>query len=167
VAAEKKWLVFYTASRQERKSADILIAGGYEVFLPTQIQVRQWSDRKKKVEVPLFNGYIFVKETEKRITNILQTPGIVRNIRHNSKPAVLHEDEYQIILRFLKSGYFVEADQQQEFEKGEKVIIAEGQLKGLEGIITGTGAKKKFRVLIHTLGVNLTVTIDSLALSKH
>ncbi|MCZ8022767.1 MAG: UpxY family transcription antiterminator [Cyclobacteriaceae bacterium] len=167
MAAEKKWLVFYTASRQEKKSADILIADGYEVFLPTQIQVRQWSDRKKKVEVPLFNGYIFVKDIEKKIVEILQTPGIVRNIRHNNKPAVLHEEEYQTILRFLNSGYFVEADHQEIFDKGEKVKITEGQLKGLEGIITGTGSKKKFRVLIHALGVNLTVTIDSLALSKH
>ncbi|MFN5555529.1 MAG: UpxY family transcription antiterminator [Chryseotalea sp.] len=167
MAAEKKWLVFYTASRQEKKSADKLVADGYEVFLPTQVQVRQWSDRKKKVEVPLFNGYLFVRETEQKIDLILKTPGIVRNIRHNNKPAVLHEEEYQTILRFLNSGYFVEADKQENFEKGEKVIITEGQLKGLEGIITGTGSQKKFRVLINTLGVNLTVTINSLALSKH
>jgi transcription termination/antitermination protein NusG len=166
VAEEKKWLVFYTASRREKKTSALLLAAGFEVFLPTQIIVRQWSDRKRKIEVPLFNGYIFVCETEPKIAQIVQVPGIVRNIKYNNKPAVLHEQEYQVILRFLRSGYFVETDQQQEFESGEKVRITEGQLKGLEGIITGTGSKKRFRVLINSLGVNLTVTIDSLALLK-
>ena len=58
----KKWLVFYTKSRQEKKVRDILLRRGFEVFLPLQKVMRQWSDRKKKVEVPLFNAYIFVTE---------------------------------------------------------------------------------------------------------
>ncbi|MCZ8354345.1 MAG: UpxY family transcription antiterminator [Cyclobacteriaceae bacterium] len=164
---EKKWLVFYTASRQEKKTADYLEKNNYEVFLPMQSVVRLWSDRKKKVTVPLFSGYIFIKESEDQIHSLLKTPGIVRNIRHNNKPAVLREEEYNIIQRFLSSGYFIETDFEQHFENGEHIRIADGPFKNLEGTILSKGSESRFRVLIDSLGVNMTVTIDSAILIKH
>jgi transcriptional antiterminator RfaH len=57
---EKKWFVFYTKSRQEKKVNELLLKKKFEPFLPMQQVMRQWSDRKKKVTVPLFNSYIFV-----------------------------------------------------------------------------------------------------------
>lgn len=71
---KKQWFVFYTKSRQEKKVRDLLLKSGYEVFLPMHKVMRQWSDRKKKVEVPLFNSYIFVNDLEHNISNILKTP---------------------------------------------------------------------------------------------
>jgi len=55
---EKKWFVFYTKSRQEKKVNELLLKRGFEPFLPMQAIVRQWSDRKKKVVLPLFNAYM-------------------------------------------------------------------------------------------------------------
>jgi transcriptional antiterminator RfaH len=60
----KNWFVFYTKSRQEKKVNDLLLRHGFEPYLPLQKVLRQWSDRKKKVEVPLFNSYIFVRVEE-------------------------------------------------------------------------------------------------------
>ena len=96
---QKKWFVFYTKSRQEKKTRDLLIRNGFEVYLPLQKVMRQWSDRKKKVEAPLFNSYIFVLEVEYKISMILQTPGVAWNIRFNSKPAVLRTQELETIER--------------------------------------------------------------------
>jgi transcription antitermination factor NusG len=56
----KKWLVFYTKSRNEKSAYKNLKKFGFEPYLPLQKVLRQWSDRKKKVELPLFNSYIFV-----------------------------------------------------------------------------------------------------------
>src|SRR5690606_15969941 len=105
----KQWYVFYTRSRQEKKVRDLLLKGGFEVFLPMQKVMRQWSDRKKKVDVPLFNSYIFVKDQEFRITDILRIPGVAWNIRHNGKPAILRQEEFELINRFITTGYFLES----------------------------------------------------------
>ena len=78
---EKHWFVFYTKSRHEKKVRDLLGKGGFEVFLPMHKVLRQWSDRKKRVEVPLFNSYIFVHEEQHRIPEVLKTPGVSTIIR--------------------------------------------------------------------------------------
>ena len=54
------WYVLYTKPRQEKKVADGLIAIGIAAYCPLVTTIKQWSDRKKKVEVPLINSYVFV-----------------------------------------------------------------------------------------------------------
>src|SRR5690349_11156140 len=117
----REWYVFYTKSRQEKKVQELLTRDGYEVFLPTQKVMRQWSDRKKKVEVPLFNSYIFVRDFDHKIAEILKTPGVAWNIRHNGKPAILRQEEFELIQRFISTGYFLETTGQIEhFEVGQR-----------------------------------------------
>jgi transcription termination/antitermination protein NusG len=162
----KKWLVFYTKSRHEKKVHGFLLKRGYEVFLPLQKVMRQWSDRKKKVEVPLFNSYIFVFESEDKIPTVLQTPGISWNIRHNNKPAVLREDEMNLIQRFMATGLFVETQAEQEFEKGDAVEIIDGPLKGMRGFVTRTDAGERFSVLLESIHQNMIITLDPVVLKK-
>lgn len=157
----KKWLVFYTQSRQEKKVRDLLLRNGYEVFLPMQKVLRQWSDRKKKVEVPLFNSYIFVFESEDKIVNILQTPGIAWNIRHNNKPAVLHPKEMATIQRFLTSGLLVEVAPLEGAEVGDRVEIMGGPLKGFQGRIQRNQEGDKFTLLLESIGQSLLVTVQN------
>jgi transcription antitermination factor NusG len=161
---EKKWLVFYTKSRHEKKVHDFLTKRGYEVFLPLQKVLRQWSDRKKKVEAPLFNSYIFVKETEDKIPAILQCPGVSWNIRYNDKPAILRSEEMEIIQRFLSSGLFIEATGESAIEKGDRVEVLDGALKGLRGSVVQTSEGKKFSVALESIHHNITVTIESFLL---
>lgn len=156
----KKWLVFYTKSRHEKKTFDFLTKRGFEVFLPLQKVLRQWSDRKKKVEVPLFNSYIFVNESEDKITEILQTPGISWNIRYNGKPAYLRQDELNLIQRFLSSGLFVEATTVSDFEKGDAVEVIDGPLKGLRGNILHTSEGNKFSIVLESISHNIVVSIE-------
>lgn len=157
----KKWLVFYTKSRQEKKVRDLLLRNGHEVFLPMQRVLRQWSDRKKKVEVPLFNSYIFVFESEDKIVNVLQTPGIAWNIRHNDKPAELHPKELATIQRFLASGLLVEVAPLAGAEVGDLVEIMGGPLKGLQGRIQRSQEGDKFTLSLESIGQSLLVTVQS------
>lgn len=156
----KKWLVFYTKSRQEKKVRDILLRNGYEVFLPMQKVLRQWTDRKKWVEAPLFNSYIFVFESEDKIVNVLQTPGIAWNIRHNDKPAVLHPKELATIQRFLTSGLLVEVAPLAGAEVGDLVEIMGGPLKGLQGSIQRSQESDKFTLSLESIGQSLLVTVQ-------
>jgi len=162
----KQWFVFYTKSRQEKKIFDFLTKRGYEVFLPLQKVMRQWSDRKKKVEVPLFNSYLFVHDTEDKIPTILQTPGIAWNIRHNDHPAVLHPRELDTIQRFLSSGLFIETGSMETFTQGDAVKIIDGPLKGLIGTVERTAADNKFSVSLESIGHSIKVTIDPMVLTK-
>lgn len=137
---------------------------GFEVFLPLQKVMRQWSDRKKKVTTPLFNSYIFVYTSEDKVAEIVQLPGISWNIRYNNKPAVLREEEIEIIKRFLSSGLFVETGSEQTLMEGDLVEVIDGPLKGLRGSILRSSTGNKFMVMLESIQQNIMVDIDPVVL---
>jgi transcription antitermination factor NusG len=162
---EKKWFVFYTKSRQEKKVRDFLWHRAYEVFLPTQKVIRQWSDRKKRVEVPLFSSYIFVRVFEHQVVDVLKVPGIAWAIRYNGKPAILQPKEYSLIQRFLATGLTIEIFPAAEFQSGDWVEVIDGPLKGAVGQVT-TSEKTRFTVLLEAIGQVMRVEIDPMLLKK-
>lgn len=163
----KQWFVFYTKSRQEKKVNDLLLKSGYEVFLPTHKVMRQWSDRKKKVEVPLFNSYIFVKDFDHRIADILKTPGVAWNIRHNGKPAILRQEEFELIQRFLSTGYFLETSGEIEtFQVGDRAKIIDGPLAGITGVLTGKDQSHRFNILLEGIQQVIQVHLPASLLVK-
>lgn len=163
---EKKWLVFYTKARSEKKAFSYLQKFGFEAYLPLHMVLRQWSDRRKKVEVPLFNSYIFVKEHESRIANVLKVPGIVWNVRHNDKPAVLREEELETIKRFINTGYFIETHTPDNLEIGDTVEVMDGPLRGATGYLSGEYNDEKFTLVMETINQALTISIDKKLLKK-
>lgn len=128
--------------------------------------LRQWSDRKKKVEVPLFNSYIFVKTEEHRITEVLQIPGISWSIRHNGKPAVLHEREYELINRFLETGLTLEIFATPELETGDKVKVVDGPLRGMYGMLVATTEGSRFVVALESIGQSMRVLLEPHLMQK-
>jgi transcription termination/antitermination protein NusG len=164
--SEKKWLVFYTKSRHEKKVEELLEKRGVEVYLPMQKIIRQWSDRKKKVEVPLFNSYIFVFEVEAKIPEILSIPGIAWNIRHNDKPAQLRTKELDLIRRFVNTGLFIETYSIDNLQEGDQVEILDGPLKGISGVLTHADEGGKFSVALAIIGQVIQVKIDKWMLKR-
>jgi len=86
-----KWHVIYTMPRAERKVASSIDEMGIESYLPLYKVTRQWSDRKKKVEVPLFPNYVFVKVSEKGRRVIFNIKEPVKFISIDNKPVVVDE----------------------------------------------------------------------------
>lgn len=154
-----KWFAFYTKSRQEKKVRDVLTRKGFEVFLPLQKTIRQWSDRKKKVEVPLFNSYIFVHAEQHQIAGILEIPGVAWSIRHNDSPAFLRDREYELIKLFLATGLHIEIVTQELFKEGDQVTITDGPLKGAKGHVA-IKYPEKLMVWLETLGQVIRVEIE-------
>lgn len=156
---EKHWFVFYTKSRHEKKVKELLLRSGFEVFLPMHKVMRQWSDRKKRVEVPLFNSYIFVRTFEHEIVRVLQIPGVSANIRHNGKPAILRLAEYDLIQRFISSGLFLETSPLlPQIENGDRVKVLDGPLAGVYGIMSGTANDQKLSIILE--GLNQVVQVE-------
>lgn len=163
---EKKWLVFYTKARSEKAAEKTLRKFGFEPYLPVHKILRQWSDRKKKVEVPLFNSYIFVYDHESNIHDILKTPGIAWNIRHNGKPAVLRERELATIQRFIESGLTLEVDTIEDLQRGDEVKIMDGPMRGQRGFLSGEYNDQKFTVQLDSIDQVIKVSIDKHLLKK-
>jgi transcriptional antiterminator NusG len=164
---DKKWFVFYTKSRQEKKVDELLKRKGFESYLPLQTVMKQWSDRKKKVEVPLFNSYIFVSADEHAIQDILQVPGVAWNIRLNGKAAVLHPKELATIRRFIDTGLFIETKAIDEsLERGDSVEVIDGPLRGERGMLADFHNGAKFTVVLGSIGQVITVQLEAKILKK-
>jgi len=149
------WNVLYTTPRAEKKVYDRLVELGIETYLPLYKTIRQWSDRKKKVEVPLFNSYIFVRSPEKQRFEILSVYGVVRYLYYLGKPAIIRQKEIDGIRRFLNQteGYKITV------EVGDKVEIASGVMEGVFGEVIRVG-KDKLVLQIEQLGMNLVAEVD-------
>lgn len=150
----KKWLVIYTRPRAEKQVNERLIEESFETFLPLQKVIRQWSDRKKKVEIPLFSSYIFIYAREREREKILNVFGVVRFIFYLGKPAVVREIEIENIKEFLHRTKGSEI----KFERNKMVEITEGPFKGRSGIIEQIG-KNTLKISIEQLGVCLIANV--------
>lgn len=95
------WYVVYTKPKWEKKVAEQLRNKGIECYCPLITQVRQWSDRKKKVEVPLFNSYVFVQLPDSERNTVFQSVGVVRYLFWLGKPAIVRDEEISIIKKWL------------------------------------------------------------------
>lgn len=156
---ELKWYVMYTASRCEKKVADRLKERGLEVYLPIVEELRQWSDRKKKVQRPLFNGYVFVKTRRNELWECLQVPGAVKFVHFAGQHAVMRDEEIETIQRVISTGVAVETDNS-EIEPGEKVRVLGGPLMDLEGECVEKGNKDYLLIRIPGIYQNMLITIQ-------
>jgi transcription termination/antitermination protein NusG len=156
--SDLNWYVMYTTSRSEKKVSQRLKEKGIEVFLPMVEELRQWSDRKKKVQKALFNGYIFVKTEKSKLWESLQVPGAVKFVNFSGEHATVRNEEIEAIKRIVETGVAVETDSS-EIEKGEQVTILGGPLQGMQGECVNKGNKDYFIIRVPGINQNLMVNI--------
>lgn len=161
----EKWFVFYCKSRHEKKVADRLRKDGFSVFLPLQTVMQQWSDRKKKVEEPLFKGYIFVLCEEINLFRVCNINGIVAPLKMGGKFGFLRENEKTGIERLLTTGVYAEAVIS-DLQQGDLAEITEGPMRGLKGTCISESGQDYFLLEIDSLKLSLRVRIASAALKK-
>jgi len=99
----KKWFVLCTKPRNEVKVTERLTSIGVEVYTPTKIEVRQWSDRKKKVLVPLLPSMVLVQLLEKEVEVVFNVPGAVRFLFEHGKRASVSNEEVLAMKRYLET----------------------------------------------------------------
>lgn len=154
-----KWYPFYTRSRFEKKTFDLLHKAGFEVYLPLKKSTRQWSDRKKIVELPLFASYIFVRIPKYKLNDILVTPGIVRYIRFNGQPAIIRDKEIEMIKKVLSSNTEIEVVDG-KVEVGADIKISSGIFKGYDGKVVEIKGKHKVVLEIESINKSILVTVE-------
>ena len=87
------WFAIYTKSRSEIKVFKRISDAGYESFLPLITEIRQWTDRKKKVTSPLIKSYVFIKVNKNDLIPIYNIPGVISVLKHLGEPAIVTEVE--------------------------------------------------------------------------
>ncbi|MDX9942026.1 MAG: UpxY family transcription antiterminator [Bacteroidales bacterium] len=156
-----KWYAIYTRSRYEKRVEKFLREKEVEVYLPLMRVFRRWSDRMKRVEVPLFNSYLFVRthpSDQRHYYNILQTPGVVRFITFEGQPVPVPDHQIDALQRLSAEGYDLEpADK--PLTPGTPVEIKQGPLKGIRGEVLSAGTNKFLIIQIDSLDKSIQVKI--------
>jgi transcriptional antiterminator RfaH len=156
----QKWYAVYTRSRFEKQVLKGLQDQGIEAYLPLIKTVRQWSDRKKTVEVPLFSSYVFVHIDRRFYDQVLQTMGVVKYITFEGKAATIPPDQIDNLRIIVNSDEKVETTWETR-RKGDKVMVIAGSLKGLRGELISDGERRKVLVRIDSIDQNLVVEVHS------
>jgi len=157
---ETKWYAVYTRPRFEKQVLKSLLDQGIEGYLPLIKTMRQWSDRKKMVEVPLFSSYVFVHIDRSSYDQVLQTHGAVKYITFEGKAASIPSEQIDNLKIIVDSNENVDTTWETR-RKGDSVIVTAGSLKGLKGELITEGRRKKVLVRIQGIDQNLTVEVHS------
>lgn len=152
------WYAFVTRPRHEKRVKQHLDGGGVECYLPLRKSLRQWKDRKKLVEVPLFSCYIFVHVAYVHRYEVLKVPSVVRIVSLGHQPTPVREEEIEAIRRILESDQFYEVSG--ELHLGERVEIVAGPLKSVEGELVSFRGGQRVVVNIGAIGQSLVVEVD-------
>lgn len=161
-----QWKVIYVRSRAEKKVAERLLSKGIEAYVPIKREMKQWSDRKKMVESPLINGYVFVKPEPLQRDDVLQIQGALQYVRYNGGDAIIRDIEIEALKSIETKGYYVEAQTATVFKAGDKAIIQAGPFKGLQGTVTQTAGKALYTLVISGIDYSLSVQVPAEVLEK-
>ena len=162
---EKKWYALYTKPRWEKKIDTVLVRKGIESWCPLQKIERQWSDRKKIIEDPLFKSYVFVRIDNTERTKVLMTDGVLNFVYYLGKPAVIKDEEVAIIKRYLsEKDASILILSQEGFKEETKIKVNHGVFMGNEGTVL-RGGKKKVYVKLESLGQVMVVEFPAEYLS--
>jgi transcription antitermination factor NusG len=162
---EKKWYALYTKPRWEKKIDMVLVRKGIESWCPLQKIERQWSDRKKIIEDPLFKSYVFVRIDNTERSKVLMTDGVLNFVYYLGKPAVIKDEEVAIIKRYLsEKDASILILSQEGFKEETKIKVNHGVFMGNEGTVL-RGGKKKVYVKLESLGQVMVVEFPAEYLS--
>ena len=158
VAKGKTWHVIYTKSKWEKKVDGLLIKNGFESWCPVQKRERQWSDRKKIIEEPLFRSYVFIKASKEDYTKILSTIGVVNFLYFLKKPAVIRDNEIEAIRKYLgQSNASIQVVDMANIPASTKVSINQGLFMGQNGEVVKSSKKT---VYVRLESINMMMIVE-------
>src|SRR5271169_1285584 len=155
-----KWYAIRTRSRHEKVVERHLMGQGTDVFSPFISQIRQWSDRRKAVETPLFAGYAFVRiapTPEERI-RVLKVQGVVELVGGQGQGIPIPTEQIEAV-RAVVAGNLPIA--QHTFLKvGQRVRVRGGSLDGVEGILVAQNGSRNLVISVESIQRSLSIRIE-------
>lgn len=157
----RKWFVLQTKPRTEKIVHRQILIKGVESYLPLTEKIRIWSDRKKKIQIPLFSGYVFVFADEsERIQAISNTTGAIRYVYYDKKPAVITDKELTLIRQALLEPEKISIEDK-KISKGDLIEVTKGPFKGMKGYVNDFRGKYKLTVNLEELSYSFSIILNS------
>jgi transcriptional antiterminator NusG len=155
----ERWYAAYTCANHEKRVAEQLQARSVEHLLPLYSSMRRWKDRRVLVDFPLFPGYVFVRLALCERLRVLQIPSLVRLVGFGGQPHALADGDIALLRSSLTGASRFAPHPYVRF--GNRVRIARGPLRGVEGILVRK--KNHFRVVlsIDVIASSASVEVDS------
>jgi transcription antitermination factor NusG len=158
---EIRWYAIRTRSRHEKIATEQLDKRGVETFLPLVNQLRQWSDRKKEVDVPLFSGYCFVRLNyaigEQRLT-VLQTHGVVSFVGVQRTGVPIPDAQIEDLRTVLSSK--IPVKEHNFLRIGQRVRVRGGALNGVEGILASQSKERSLVISIESIQRSVSIRVE-------
>lgn len=158
--SEAHWFAVRIRARQEMSTEANLQTIGVQHYLPVKEEVRQWSDRKRQVKVPLFSGYTFVRiqPTSGYWLQVLKLPGVLGFVGNATGPLAIPDQQIEDIRTLLAERF--ECDVLSNCPEGTRVRVRSGALAGLEGTLVRYNSMLRLVVSIETIDKSLAIVVS-------
>ena len=161
---QKNWFALYIKPQHEFKAKDELEKLSIQNYLPIVTKIKQWSDRKKKIDEPLLKGYIFIFADEKERLNSLENRCVVKCVSDHGRPAKIPDWQITNLKNMLShKGEFMVLER---LVKGLKVEIVEGPFKGVQGVVQQTETQNQLAVTIELLNRSVIVHLPQESVTR-
>jgi transcriptional antiterminator RfaH len=153
------WFVICVKPRYDKMITASLEQKGVVHYCPYYESVRQWSDRKRKIYVPLFSSYMFVEleNYSREKIEVLTVPGVSKFLWYDNKPCTIKQEEINEIKNFLSNYKGIKCESQ--LLPGQKVTVNKGVFSNYSGEVRFLEGNKAFLVL-SSLGCYFTAVIS-------
>jgi transcription antitermination factor NusG len=152
----RHWVAAYTRSRHELVVASQFQQKGLEALLPIYRRLSRWSDRVRRIDVPLFPGYVFVRVGEGEHHSVLQTAGVVSIVCRSGKPVPLSDADVEKLRVCTANPAAVEPHPY--LRLGQRVRVKHGPFRGWEGVLVEK--KNSTRLVLTVEQIMRSISID-------
>ena len=152
------WFAVYTKSRHEKKADRALRKKNVESFLPAREVISRWKDRKKKVLMPFFPGYLFVNIDLRDRYTVLNTSGVVKILGNNGGPVPIPAEEIEAVRKLMGAGLKC-APYPYDIE-GKEVELIRGPLNGARGKVLRVKGAYNLILSVHLIKRSVSVEVD-------
>jgi transcription antitermination factor NusG len=154
-----RWYALTVRHQHEQQTARVLRLQEWATLVPMYRSRRQWSDRVKEVETPLFSGYVFCRFSSRDRVRVEDTPGVVQVVKFNGLAAALEDREIEEIRALVSAG--VRLSPWPYLRAGDRVRVERGPLRGLEGTLLRDGDEARLVVSVEMLQRSIAAEVDS------
>lgn len=156
---EPRWYAAYTSANHEKRVAEQLQRRSVENFLPLYESVRRWKDRRVRLKLPLFPGYVFVHMALRDRLKVLQVPGVAKLVSFQGHPAPVPDKAIEAIRACLAGPHPIQPHRY--LQRGQRVRVLSGPLAGLTGIVVRQKKSTRFVISFDLLMRSVSVELDS------
>ena len=156
----ERWYALQTRVHRERVVEQRLQERGVVTFLPTVTEIRRWSDRKKKVEFPVFASYLFVRLSPHKVDHlrVLCVEGVFQFVGTRGQATPIPQEQIEAV-RALVNGE-VKWSAHPFLKIGQRVRIRSGALTGIEGVLVSRAGESTLVISVDAIQRSMAVRID-------